>query len=194
MSGITSCLLALGIVGTFDQPPDGWHSEAPRPEIAPIFRVDRIGGGPSSGTYLLVQEGRGDAAVDGRWLRTVPVKGAGYYEFTAEYQAEDVAGPERSVLARVVWLDGRGKQVETAEYPVTGRHRTRDGWTVLTGTYCAPAGSSLARLELHLRWAARGKVRWRNADLKSTTPPARRPVRLATVNHRPRGTHSPQEN
>ncbi len=194
MSAIASSLLLFGMIGTFDQPPDGWHSEAPRPEIAPIFRVERNGDEPSSGTYLLVQEGRGDAAVDGRWLRTVPVKGAGYYEFTAEYQAEDVAGPERCVLARVVWLDGGGKPVETAEYPVTSRQRTRDGWTVLTGTYCAPAASSQARIELHLRWAARGKVRWRNADLKSTAPPARRAVRLATVNHRPRGTHSPQEN
>ena len=98
MSGITSSLLLLGIVGTFDQPPDGWYSEAPRPEIAPIFRVERIGAEPSSGTYLLVQEGRGDAAVDGRWLRTVSVKAAGYYEFAAEYEADNVAGPERSVL------------------------------------------------------------------------------------------------
>lgn len=189
-----SLLIALGLAGAGEEPPDGWYSEAPRPEIAPAFRVERIGPADSSQAYQLVQSGRGDGAVDGRWLRRVPIKSGCFYEFRAEYQAEKVADPARSVLARVVWLDDRGKRLETPEYPVTSPHRTSDGWTVLTGTYAAPKGSSQARLELHLRWTAHGSVRWRNADLKSTAPPAARPVRLATVNHRPRGTHSPQEN
>ncbi len=141
-----------------------------------------------------MQSGRGDAAVDGRWLRRLPVKAGGFYQFTAEYKAQNVTSPERSVLSRVVWLDSRGKQVETPEYPLTSPHRSSDGWTVLTGTYAAPVGSSLARLELHLRWAADGQVRWRKVELKPSEPPARRLVRLATVNHRPRGTRSPQEN
>src|SRR5271165_1721486 len=194
MVGITSLVLMLVLPGPGLESPDGWRTEAPREEIAPVFRVERIGSDSSSGLYILCQEGRGDAAVDGRWVRTVAVKGKGYYQFTALYQAAKVDDPERSVLARVDWLDARGKRVETPEYPVTSPHRTPDGWTVLTGTYAAPEGSSQAKLELHLRWAPLGKVRWRDAELKPTSPPMARPVRLATVNHRPRGTHSPQEN
>jgi predicted amidohydrolase len=203
MTLVTSLLLVIGLVGVGDPPaptqgtepaPDGWRSESPRDEIAPAFRVERSGDGASPHAFLLGLAGRGDPAVDGRWVRTVPVKGRNYYQFAAEYQARNVDHPERSVLARVEWLDDHGRRVETPEYPLTSPHLTRDGWTVLTGIYPAPKQAVQAQLELHLRWAARGDVRWRNADLKSTAPPAPRPVRLAAVNHRPRGTRSPQEN
>ena len=167
-------------------------AESPRAELAPEFRVERAGGATALQAYILVQAGRGDSAVDGRWLRSVPVKEGTYYQFAVEYQAKQVASPERSVLARVVWRDARGKQVEMPEYPVTSPHQTPDGWAMLTGTYRAPEKAVSARLELHLRWAAQGEVRWRTADLKAAAPPASRPVRLATVNHRPQGTHSPQ--
>jgi predicted amidohydrolase len=65
---------------------------------------------------------------------------------------------------------------------------------VQTGTYRAPESAARALLELHLRWAARGEVVWRNARLDETGPPAPRTVRLAAVNHRPRGSKSPQQN
>jgi predicted amidohydrolase len=203
MIGITSLLLTLGLSGGDDRrapsqgtepAADGWHSDAPRLEIAPIFRVERGGDAGSPEAYVLVQAGRGDPSVDGRWLRAVPVKAEAHYAFVAEYQARNVANPERSVLARVVWLDDQGRLLGTPEYPLTSPHRTRDGWTVLTGIYPAPARATQARLELHLRWSPHGDVRWRGADLRSTAPPVRRAVRLATVNHRPRGTRSPGEN
>jgi predicted amidohydrolase len=57
-----------------------------------------------------------------------------------------------------------------------------------------PAQATQARLELHLRWAAEGEVLWRGAELQEISPPAPRLVRLAAVNHRPRGSKSPQEN
>jgi predicted amidohydrolase len=203
MTLVTSLLLVVELVCVGDLPTpsrgtepaqDGWRSECPRDEIAPAFRVEHSGAGTSPHAYLLGLAGRGDPAVDGRWVRTVPVKEGNYYQFAAEYQARNVDHPERSVLARVEWLDDHGRRVETPEYPLTSPHFTRDGWTVLTGIYPAPKQAAQARLELHLRWAPRGDVRWRNADLKSTAPPATRPVRLAAVNHRPRGTRSPQEN
>ena len=98
------------------------------------------------------------------------------------------------MLARVIWLDAKGKQIDTAEYPVAALHLPRDRWTALTGTYQAPPKASQARLELHLRWAARGDVLWRGGALSESTAPEPRKVRLATVNHRPVSTKSGREN
>jgi predicted amidohydrolase len=170
--------------------PDGWRPFAVREEIAPASSFSRLG----DGAYALALAGRGDDAVDGRWQRRTPVAAGKYYVFRAEYRAENVATPARSVLARVAWLDAAGKQIGQADYPLTGSQPTADGWRVLTGTYQAPEKAAEAQLELHLRWAADGRVLFRNADLKVTTPPAPRKVRLASVNHRPRNSPSPQAN
>jgi predicted amidohydrolase len=99
-----------------------------------------------------------------------------------------------SILARVVWLDAAGKQVDQPEYPMTSPHPSKDGWTVLTATYQAPPRTTKAQLELHLRWAAHGEVLWRKANLKETSPPSPRKVRLAAVNHRPRGSQTSRDN
>jgi predicted amidohydrolase len=169
--------------------PDGWKAFAVREEIAPASSV--VG---DNGAYALRLEGKGNAAVDGRWQRRVPVAGGKYYLFHAEYQAERVATPARSVLARVVWFDGRGKQVEQPEFPLTAPQAGADGWRLLTGTYQAPAKAAEAQLELHLRWAPDGRVLFRNAELKETSPPSPRKVRLAAIHHRPRKSASPQAN
>jgi predicted amidohydrolase len=174
--------------------PDGWRGYAVRAEIAPRFWVVPPEEGKSPGAYALGLAGCGDEAVDGRWLRRVPVAAGNYYVFTAHYQAQKVATPARSILARVLWLDAAGKQLGQAEYPVPSAQRTGDGWHTLTGTYQAPARAAQAQLELHLRWAKDGEVLWRGAALTETPAPAPRKVRLATVNHRPRGSKSPREN
>jgi predicted amidohydrolase len=194
MTVIPCLLLIMGPVTGDESAPDGWRSEAPRAEIAPAFSVERTGADDSTHTYFLGLAGRGDPAVDGHWSRTVPVKAGTHYRFAAEYQARNVDHPERSVLARVDWLDEKGKRVATPEYPVVSRTPASNGWTGLVGVYPAPAKAVQARLELHLRWAPRGVVRWQNVELKAAPPEGPRTVRLAAVNHRPRGTRSPQEN
>jgi predicted amidohydrolase len=171
--------------------PDGWQSYSVRNEIAPRFWVERPNGGSA---YLLGMAGRGDESVDGRWTRTVAVGAGKCYAFHAEYQAKNVATPQRSVLARVLWFDGKGKQLGTAEYPLTRPAHTHDGWRAVAATYLAPPDAARARLELHLRWAPRGEVRWREVGLHESTPPKPRTVRLAAVNHRPRNSKSPRAN
>jgi predicted amidohydrolase len=47
---------------------------------------------------------------------------------------------------------------------------------------------------LRLRWAPDGEVQWRDIELKETAPPAPRKVKVASINHRPRNTKSPQAN
>ncbi len=177
MSSLLPILMVAALGGSGDEPaprepaeqaPDGWRSEAPRDEIAPSFRVDRSGGG-SREIYLLGMAGRGDPAVDGRWVRVVPVTAGVHYEFRAEYQSKNVEHPQRSVLGRVDWLDDRGRRMETPEYPLTSPGQTKDGWTVLAGVYAAPRNAAAARLELHLRWAAR-EARYSGAASVSRRP------------------------
>ena len=152
------------------------------------------GGSPSA--YCLGMSGQGNPAVDGRWLRKILVTAGKHYRFTAEFHAEGVARPSRCVLARIVWLDATGKPIGNGdgEYPPTLRRRTSDGWGVIGDVEQAPEHAAAARLELHFRWAADGSVLWRGVKLEETAPPAPRTVRLAAVNHRPRGGKSPEEN
>jgi predicted amidohydrolase len=169
---------------------EGWRPYAVRAEIAPrSWALREAGGG-----LVLGLAGRGDDAVDGRWVREIPVSPGRDYAFRAEYRARLVAREARSVLARVVWIDAAGKPLRPMEYPFPARKPGEQGWTALGGVYRAPEGASSARLELHLRWTARGEALYRGVEFRESAPPPPRRVRLAAVNHRPQGTRSPQEN
>src|SRR5438876_29215 len=110
-----------------EEAPDGWRAYAARSEIAPRSWIVRHE--DSRGSYGLGLAGRGEEAVDGRWLRTVPVTAGKHYVFTAHYQAKNVATPTRSILASVLWFDSAREQVEQAEYPLVSPVRSSDGWT-----------------------------------------------------------------
>jgi predicted amidohydrolase len=168
---------------------EGWRFVSARDEIAAEHRVER------NDSPLLLLAGRGDRNVDGRWVKRVAVTGGRYYQFDAPYRAEHVETPPRNVLASVLWYDARGRQLQQAEFPLRRpAGKSDDGWSLLTGTYQAPAGAAEAQLELRLRWAPTGRVAFRPATLTETTAPGPRKVRIASVNHRPRGTKSPRDN
>lgn len=172
-----------------DAAPDGWRFFAARGEIAPKHGVATDGGG-----YALSLAGVGDRSVDGRWVRRVPVVGGHFVVFTARYRAKDVETPTRSVVASVLWYDAKGKQVEQAEFPLTVPGADAQGWSRMTATYRVPDAAREAQLELRLRWAPSGEVVWRDASLTETAAPAPRNVKVASVNHRPRGTKTSQQN
>jgi predicted amidohydrolase len=167
---------------------DGWKPYAVRDEIAPRSFSEH----DTQGGLVLGLAGRGDDAVDGRWVREVPVVPGKTYAFRASWRAENVASPARSVLTRVVFLDGAGEPMRPMEYPLVGPAGA-DGWTPVSGVYVAPDKASRARLELHLRWTANGRVRFKDADLRETASAAPRRVTLATINHRPRDTKTAGE-
>ena len=167
---------------------EGWRPYAAREEIAPRSWSER----DAQGGLRLGLAGRGDDAVDGRWAREVPVVAGKTYGFGAAYRAQGVGSPGRSVLARLVWLDAAGETMRPMEYPLVGPPGP-DGWTPVAGVYRAPQTAARARLELHLRWTAAGEVLWRDAAFREAALPTPRRVTLAAVNHRPRGTASPQE-
>jgi arylsulfatase A-like enzyme/predicted amidohydrolase len=170
--------------------PDGWQVAAQRAEIAPLAWIERQS---SEGEYLLGLAGRGDDGVDGRWVRRFAASAGRTYQFTTQYHARGAATPTRSILARVLWFDRNNRQIEQAEYPPT-LASVHDGWRTIEAAYPAPARAASAQVELHLRWAGTAEVLWRPAQLKEAAPLPPRRVRLATVNHRPRGSTGPQQN
>jgi predicted amidohydrolase len=167
---------------------DAWKPYAVREEIAPRTWVER----DAQGALVLGLAGRGNDAVDGRWVREAPVAPGKTYAFVASWHAQNVDAPARSVLARLVFLDDAGKPMRPMEYPVAGTAGP-DGWTPLAGVYRAPEKAARVRLELHLRWTANGEVRFRGASLGESVPRPPRRVTLATVSHRPHGTKTPAE-
>jgi predicted amidohydrolase len=174
--------------------PDGWKPQIVRDEIAPRFWVQHPKQKEGGAEYELGMAGQGSEVLDGRWVRRQPVVAGKHYTFHAEFQCTHVATPDRSVLARVFWFDPKGKRIGEAEFPITNRQAEKDGWTTVSATYQVPASATLAQLELHLRWTPNGTVLWHKITLTETKPPAARKVRLAAVNHRPRGTSSTKEN
>jgi predicted amidohydrolase len=174
--------------------PNGWKTQVVRVESAPRFWVKHRAGKATTSGYELGLAGQGSEALDGRWIRLQPVVPGQHYAFHAEYRATKVATPARSILARVVWLGANDKPFIEAEFPVPLSTATADGWTVLSGIYRVPTSAQKAQLELHLRWSPEGTVLWRNATLTQSTPLRGRKVRLATINHRPRGSGSAQDN
>jgi predicted amidohydrolase len=190
------------------QTPDGWTTAAPRDEIRPEFGFDPEGGPDGKGCLILKADQRD--GLDGCWTKSFPITGGKVYHFAASYRAHGVAVPRRSIVAELHWRDARGKHVPLDEPAVSGylrgataqaetefpttRATGRDGWTEVSDTYQAPSRATQAVVELHLRWAAGGEVRWGGVSLTETDPPAPRKVRLATAHFIPRGGKTPADN
>ncbi|MCX7047582.1 MAG: carbon-nitrogen hydrolase family protein [Candidatus Sumerlaeota bacterium] len=200
--------LSLAPAQAVEPMPEGWTTGAPRKEIEPRFSHDPSGGRDGKGAFLIEADAREGLA--GWWTKTVPVKGGHWYRFEAFRRVTLVATPRRSVLARVIWRDvkgklalrdtpvitsfynpGTGKDAEP-EYP-TDKAADAKGWTEVSDTYRAPANATRAVLELHFRWATGGKVEWSQISLTETPQPPDRKVRLATVHFLPRQGKTPQE-
>ncbi len=173
-----------------------------REEIRPEFAYD------PKGIFVIKADQREGLA--GCWTKTFPVTGGKHYRFTAGYQAKGVAVPRRSIVAELHWRDAQGKKVALdnpgvtdylrgatamaeTEFPTT-KEVDRQGWTEMSDTYQAPSKATQLIVELHLRWAPGGAVRWSNVALTETAAPAPRTVRLATVHFKPKGGRTPQDN
>lgn len=185
-----------------------WTNSAPRPEIAPRFRLEPRGGRDGRGALLIEADAREGQA--GWWTTTVPVQGGRWYRFEAFRRVRNIPVPRRSVLARVLWQDDKGNPAKRdtpvvnyyyppgsglraePEYPMDKATDAR-GWTEVSDVYRAPGNATRAVIELHFRWAPRGRVEWSQISLTEVPAPPPRTVRLAAVHYRPRGK-TPQGN
>jgi predicted amidohydrolase len=187
---------------------DDWTAAAPREEIRPLFQREETGGRSGHGTLTIRADER--EGLHGWWQKTFPVTAGQYYRFSAWRQIDGIAVPRRSVLARVLWRDDTGKEVQRREgvvtnfsigvvaaaepeYPrdVIDKNQGPDGWVEISGVYQAPPRATQARVELHLLWAPNGKVKWSDVAFLPVETPAPRKVRLATVHYHPHGARTP---
>ena len=183
---------------------NGWTTVSPRDESRPQF--ERLSSGGRNGDSALAIAAANRPGISGAWVRDFAVKGEVHYHITAYRRSDDVASPARSCVVRIDWRDAQGQRVESDRDLVAGYlggwkdsvppeyprdHETdRDGWTRISDIYPAPAGAVVARVELHLRWAPGGTVRYSEVQLEPVDPPAARPVRLAALHVRPPGPTS----
>lgn len=169
-----------------------WKFESQRPDIAPVFSVDRkvlSGGAPS-----LSLHGGGKDHAAGYWYKVVSAVAGEHYQFRTYFKSEKVDEPARNILARVIWQNASGKTIGFREYPATLPDKTKDGWRIIEQTYQAPAETTTARLELHYRWDGDGTVHFGETSFEKTAAPEARIVKLATVHHRPVNSKSREEN
>lgn len=180
----------VGRFGDFDARAEGWSRWSPREEIAPRFSVDPHGGRGGGGALRL--EGGGDAASFGAWRRRVEgVAPAHVYRLVAWYRAEGVPYERRSVSARLDWLDAKGERAQAPDYALdAGRE---GGWTRVEHVAVAPEGARAVSIDLAFGWCPSGAVWWDDVQLLEETALPQRLVRVATIGHRPRGTHSASE-
>ena len=182
--------LSLGCAGR-DAAPAGWANWSPREEIRPGFLYEATGGSGGGEAFVISADGRD--GVDGCWRRTFPIEGGKHYRFSVRRRASGVAVLRRSCVVKITWRDAEGRLVSRGNgedkarpmYPHDGA--TVAGWTDVSGTYAAPPAAAQALVELTLRWAPRGTVRWAGVSLERVDPPAPRTVRLAAVHFRPKG-------
>ena len=174
----------------------GWESRAPRAEIAPRFSTDPAGGPEGKGCLVIAAEEKGQ---QGCWTRNFPVSGFGYARFTAWKRITGAATPRRSGMVQITWQDDRGRLVFDGEdmarpvYPAD-RRTEPGGWTVIEETYRVPVRATRAEVQLHLRWAPKGRVEWSTVSLTKVDGPPTRKVKLAAVHYRPKGGKTPADN
>ena len=186
---------------------EGWTPVSPRDEIRPEFSIDRQGGPTGHGALVITADDRQGLA--GHWRKVFPVVGGKHYRFEALRRASDVDVPRRSAVVRVVWQDSQGRKVPRdepvmtnflvgsipmaeAEHP-TDKATDAQSWTEVSDTYRAPSKAAQAVVELHLQWAAGGKVEYADVSFAETSPPPPRKVRLAAVHFRPQAGKTPQD-
>ncbi len=188
--------------------PDGWVAGAVRDEVRPAF-AHQAHGAADGGACLIIKADQREG-LDGYWKKVFPVAGGTTYRFRATYRAQGIAVPRRSVVAEIRWKDAGGRPVPQDDPPPPGylrgatamaepefpTTRTTDsrGWTEVSDTYQAPSRATQAVVELHLRWAPGGEVRWGDVSLIESGPASPRTVRLATVHFKPSGGKTPADN
>ncbi|MDW8224260.1 MAG: carbon-nitrogen hydrolase family protein, partial [Gemmatales bacterium] len=187
----------------------GWMAKSPRPEIRPSFGaiVDTFGK-----LRLSIKHDEREG-LDGYWEKTYPVQGGKWYRFSCEYVSQNVALERRSVVVEIHWQDDAGRKVRSDEPTVAGYLQ---GFTVMAesefaqrgpevkvgaerfrtmhGAFRAPTEARQAAVRLHLRWAPKGSVVYRDVRWEETEAPKPRVVRLAAAHFRPSGRKSPLHN
>jgi predicted amidohydrolase len=172
-SSVIALALAIAMTGA-------WTPWAPRPEIAPKTAEH-------AGTLEVF--GAGNPSAHGGWERIAGgVQPGKWYRFDALYQTANVPYEHLQVTARIEWLDAAGKRAGQPDY--AWETKPEGDWKRVSLLVPAPQGAASAKLELYLSNAPNGRVAWKNVSLSPAADPGPRPVRVASINLRPKNTGS----
>ena len=185
-------LLVFTIVPAHSQEQSGWKFESQRASIAPASKIDNKTTFEGKPTLSLKGEGKAHAA--GYWFKVVSAEPAAFYQFRTFFKSANVDEPNRSILARVIWMNSSNEVVGFREYPATVLGKEKNGWQIIEQVYKVPEDAKKAKLELHYRWDADGSVNFGETTFEKTSKPEQRIVKLATIHHRPRNSKSSEEN
>lgn len=205
---ISAPFLAGARLSAGDEPrPDLWTAHAIRDEIRPIFSRVADSGPQRQGSLVISADHR--EGLSGYWARVYPIDGGKHYRFSALRKSSQQQLLRRVGPARILWLDKSGQRVirdqpsfasyrpgerpqAEPEFPPDGI--TRSGWTELAAVYRAPSNATQAVVELHFRWGEpHSSVEWSDIRFTPVEAPPPRPVRLATIHHRPTNGKTRQE-
>ena len=173
-----------------DGAPAGWTRWAPRDEIAPKTWVDPDRSRTGAGSLAI--SGASNPGAYGGWDRVIDeVEPGRWYRVTAYYQSQGLDEERQQALVRLAW---RGPDGEVTGRPDYAYKLTRESaWTRLTVEAPAPPEAAAAVVELRAGFAPQGTVWWDDIAFEPIDEPAARPVRVASVNLRPRETYSKQK-
>ncbi len=173
-----------------DGTPAGWQVWTPRQEIAPRLFVDSVHslGGPGS----LGVSAASVPGTTGGWQRSVEgVTEGQWYRFVAHYRAERLDYEPRQVVPRLAWADAHGREAGRPDYAYSTE--PAGSWKRVSMDAPAPAGATVARIQLLLWDSQTGVVFWDKISLTPIPNPTPRLVKVASINLRPRETGSAAE-
>ena len=177
---------------SFTPSEDAWQPSAAREELLPKCSVDPDVSREGTDGSLRIECQK--PIEYGGWVRTVGgVMPERWYRFDAYYRPQAVVEECRTVVARLDWQRADGERAGQPEY-VYHTEDANGGWRHIWAVAPAPEGAAQVRLELLFGWSPRGVVWWDDIRLTEASPPAPRPVTIATIYHRPQGNASAEDN
>lgn len=164
------------------QIPGEWIFRSQRPAIEPKHWIETDF--RHEGKSTLAIAGAKEGHDNGSWVRSFPVSGGSYLEFSCTYSARQIEEPNRSIITTIIWLDNEGKQIGPKEFPAfTGEQG--DGWSWFRQTYQVPETATAMEVELTFRWDGDGVVFFAPPQINEVDQLPKKLVRLAAVHHKP---------
>jgi predicted amidohydrolase len=178
---------------------EGWTTFSPRKEIRPNFKIGKKGGPDGRGGLIVAHDSR--EGLDGAWTRTFQVEGGLHYRISASARTRKVMNPRANRYVEIFFHDKAGNLVNDERVNVKSRpyylpqvFGDNQDWTKFEGIFKAPPKATNATVRLHLRWEPGGEVEWGGLGFVKSPAKAKRRVRLASVNFRPKGGKTGLEN
>jgi hypothetical protein len=172
--------------------PSEWKFESQRQEISPVGFIDSTI--TFEGKPTLALAGGGKEFSNGHWYTILNVEPGEYFQFKANFIATNVEELKRSILARIIWQDNKGKRIGTPEYPASSPAETIGIWNSIQQSYKVPKDATKAKIELVYRWDANGIVHFAGTSFEKTIAPESRIIKVAAIHHRPRNSKSSRDN